>query len=442
MDNNTKYFSKQITKNDCGYSVAASIISYFYKSKININVLKNSFVFEDEFLTLSNLDEIFEKFKINSDFLKGNINDLLSHNKLPIICHTKYKNMFHYIIVIKINKNTLKIFDPMYGFREIEINYFKNIWSEIIIEFNHKEKINFKETNFVNESLQEHSIKILLYLSLTMIILVFGFFININIFSDVLNSIASPETTNPFLLIFKILGLIILNQILISIKLFLYINTKNSILIYLIEILFSRSKLKSYLLKSKFNMSEKIVDFKIKLFENIVSVFSLFIVFLFYADFSVLSNSFFLLISLVSFTFFIIELSNFINEKVKKKLQNNNHKNIKIFDEMLKNRENKYSINNLKNSYQMNLKKETLKLILLNYSNLTISNMKLLITNVLIVFMLINLNNLNNPNEIVSKYILYQFFIYIIDAIINLFNDSVFLKNNKMLLSEITYLKF
>ena len=47
---------------------------------------------------------------------------------LPVICHTIKGNMYHFIVLYKINKNTLEIMDPSSSINKIKYNDFKNIY--------------------------------------------------------------------------------------------------------------------------------------------------------------------------------------------------------------------------------------------------------------------------------------------------------------------------
>ena len=125
---NKKIVIRQNSNNDCGVACLISIMKYFgldpsyeevsYYLRLNkdgtnaYNIINGSRNYG------------FDGYGIHYTY-EEIINSKVS---FPIICHTLKQNMYHFIVVYKVNKNNLLIMDPSTNKNKISFNDFKNIY--------------------------------------------------------------------------------------------------------------------------------------------------------------------------------------------------------------------------------------------------------------------------------------------------------------------------
>lgn len=100
--------------------------------------------------------------------LKCNVNDL-TKLILPAICHATLDNSYnHYIIINKVEKNNIYVFDPAFGKRKYTIKEFDSIFNNVVIEILPNRKLDVINTK-INLIKNIISINIVSYLLITII---------------------------------------------------------------------------------------------------------------------------------------------------------------------------------------------------------------------------------------------------------------------------------
>ncbi len=216
-----------------------------------------------------NLVNASKKLGFNARGLKCEINDL-NKIKLPAICHvTINKSYNHYVVLNKINNNKCYLFDPATGNKKYDIDEFKNIWNNIVIELipirkidNINNKINlFKEILLKNK-------KTYIFISIISIISIILTIISNFYFKFLIDSI----NLSFILLFFTVVIMLkeitdyIRNKLIIkldnNIERYLKINTHNKILS--LPIYYFNSRTKGDII-SKFNDLDYFKDLCIKI---------------------------------------------------------------------------------------------------------------------------------------------------------------------------------
>jgi len=136
---------QQNTK-DCGVACLLSIIKY-YKGNNTFHNIRHLTKCDNNGVTALNLIEASKKIGFSSRGLKCSYEDLNNIVK-PFIAHTVLENGYnHYVVVHKIDKNYVMIFDPYKGIQKYEKNEFLKIWDNIVIELFPIKKLDYiKET--------------------------------------------------------------------------------------------------------------------------------------------------------------------------------------------------------------------------------------------------------------------------------------------------------
>lgn len=132
---------KQHDERDCGAACLATIFSFF-GLKLPLTecreLVKTS-------LMGSSIYGIVDGAKskgLDAEAYEGNVEELINglkneEFKLPLIAHIINENGYeHFVIVTKINKNKLRIFDPGKGMLNLSIEFFSKIWTGHIVAFN------------------------------------------------------------------------------------------------------------------------------------------------------------------------------------------------------------------------------------------------------------------------------------------------------------------
>ncbi len=131
---------RQHDKKDCGPACLATICR-FYGLKIPLVKMRELTQVDKQGVSLFGLTEASKKLNIDAKALQGNWSELLeeiknSKIKLPIIAHViTSDNLDHYIVVIQISRNKIKVFDPAKGKLSYTFDSFNKIWTGYLITF-------------------------------------------------------------------------------------------------------------------------------------------------------------------------------------------------------------------------------------------------------------------------------------------------------------------
>lgn len=294
-----------------------------------------------------------------------------SEVSFPIICHVIKNNMYHFIVVYKVNKNSLTIMDPGSNITKITFDEFKNIYQETSLVIYPVKKVN----NLVNKNklldviidylkLEKKNLIMIISTSTTLIILS----ILINYFTLIIIDYILPnynyslliKITISFLITSIIKNIInyIRGKLIIEVNSKLTINLNNNIIKKLFNLPYQFFKNKSTpevisrindLKEFKDSFSEIIINIS----TNILLVFISFILLL--------------KINIKLFIIYIIEITIYILITLIYKNKNNKH-----IDEILINESNyNKTLNDSIYSYEinknLNLNNNTLKNIEISY---------------------------------------------------------------------------
>lgn len=122
---------------DCGLACLATIFRY-YQYKVPMTYLREMSRIDKSGISLFELVNISQKNRFEAEVLKGNVQEFLdeiyNNINLPCIVHIKTEeNLFHYIVIWSMSKNTLKCFDPAKGSVKYTVNEFANVWTGYVI---------------------------------------------------------------------------------------------------------------------------------------------------------------------------------------------------------------------------------------------------------------------------------------------------------------------
>lgn len=224
----TKYIVKQNDTRDCGICCLESIIKY-YNGYIPLEILRLDTNTNNNGTTAYNLIKTAKKYGFNA--LGKKINKLNEKEIiLPAIAHiTTKKGLNHFVVIYKINKNTVTIMDPAKGFIKLKKEEFQKEWNNIILIMKPFKKLPlYKIKNNLKELLIELLIK-----EKSLIIKIFLNSIIITIISIILSyhlkiSISTLEQSSKNVIIMITIIFFIINILKIY-----YTALKNNLSIYL-----------------------------------------------------------------------------------------------------------------------------------------------------------------------------------------------------------------
>ena len=142
---------KQHDNQDCGLACLATIFK-FYGLTISLVKLRKGLYIRNGGTSLNDLVEISLKYNFDAQALKGNLEELkveCKENKIiyPFIAHVITEdNRLHFIVVKKIKRNKVKIFDPAWGDITYDEEEFSEIWTGYIINIVPNQ--NFQKKNY------------------------------------------------------------------------------------------------------------------------------------------------------------------------------------------------------------------------------------------------------------------------------------------------------
>lgn len=368
---NKKLIVKQNGFKDCGASCLLSIMKYYgcEASHEEVTFTLKTGVDGTNAYNIINGSRLygFDGYGIHYTY-EEIINSEVS---FPIICHVIKNNMYHFIVVYKVNKNSLTIMDPGSNITKITFDEFKNIYQETSLVIYPVKKVN----NLVNKNklldviidylkLEKKNLIMIISTSTTLIILS----ILINYFTLIIIDYILPnynyslliKITISFLITSIIKNIInyIRGKLIIEVNSKLTINLNNNIIKKLFNLPYQFFKNKSTpevisrindLKEFKDSFSEIIINIS----TNILLVFISFILLL--------------KINIKLFIIYIIEITIYILITLIYKNKNNKH-----IDEILINESNyNKTLNDSIYSYEinknLNLNNNTLKNIEISY---------------------------------------------------------------------------
>lgn len=137
-----EYVIKQRDARDCGACCLLSIIKY-YGGYIPIEKIRLDTHTTIEGTTALNIIKASNTYGFDGKGIKTNYEELLNSAQiLPVIAHIKTKNnMFHFVVIYKIDKNKITIMDPAKGYIKYSKKDFLKLWTSVCIILKPRTKI-------------------------------------------------------------------------------------------------------------------------------------------------------------------------------------------------------------------------------------------------------------------------------------------------------------
>lgn len=137
-----EYVIKQRDARDCGACCLSSIIKY-YGGYIPIEKIRIDTHTTFEGTSALNIIKASNTYGLDGKGIKTNYDELLNSAQiLPIIAHIKTKkNMFHFVVIYKIEKNKITIMDPAKGYVKYSKKEFQELWTKVCIILKPRTKI-------------------------------------------------------------------------------------------------------------------------------------------------------------------------------------------------------------------------------------------------------------------------------------------------------------
>ena len=139
----------QQDQKDCGLIVLQAFYKHFYKSKLDINILKQNITYGQNGISLFDLSNLAQNIGMELNVLEGDF-----HSFLNLDIHETFftlindDNYFHYIIINEKDDKYIYASDPSKGRIKIPIERFKNMYLNIIVKVQKTNNIN---RNLINE---------------------------------------------------------------------------------------------------------------------------------------------------------------------------------------------------------------------------------------------------------------------------------------------------
>ena len=139
-------FIKQKDKSDCGAACLATVAN-LYGMDYPISRIREIAGTNQKGTSAFGLIKAAENIQLDARGVKAKDVDLNQKIKTPVIAHVIKNNMNHYVLIYKIYKKKLIIFDPELGLKLINKSEFNKIWSNILLIFSPKENIEMNDSN-------------------------------------------------------------------------------------------------------------------------------------------------------------------------------------------------------------------------------------------------------------------------------------------------------
>jgi ATP-binding cassette, subfamily C, bacteriocin exporter len=125
---------KQRDIKDCGAASLLSIIKY-YGGYVSLEKIREDTSISKNGITAYNLIIAANKYGFDAKGVRSSKEDLLSKKIiLPAIAYVTLSNgLNHYMVIYKINKNSILVMDPAVGIKKIKIDEFISIWQNVLI---------------------------------------------------------------------------------------------------------------------------------------------------------------------------------------------------------------------------------------------------------------------------------------------------------------------
>ncbi len=134
---NKKLIIKQRGFKDCGVACLLSVIRY-YNGNISTEELSYLIRTTSEGVNAYSMIEGMKKIGFNGYGVSIDFSQLVnSVITLPVVAHTQFSNMTHFVVIYKINtkSKTLKLMDPNFGFRKVSFSNFEKEYLSTILYF-------------------------------------------------------------------------------------------------------------------------------------------------------------------------------------------------------------------------------------------------------------------------------------------------------------------
>ena len=141
---------RQEDEADCGACCLLSVIKY-YNGFIPLEYVKVDTLTTKEGTTFYNLKVTAEKYGFE---VSGKKEFDLSKIKLPAIAQIKINNFYHFVVIVKIDKDTIILMDPAIGKNKLKLSKFNEMFTGYILEL-------FPISNIVNIKVQSLFLKLL-----------------------------------------------------------------------------------------------------------------------------------------------------------------------------------------------------------------------------------------------------------------------------------------
>lgn len=138
---------KQHDIRDCGAACLATIFQY-YGLNVPLVKVREKMKVDKNGSSLYSISVCAQEYNFDTEVLEGTYSELIEEIEknnvaLPIIVHCREEDFGHFIVLEKIKRNIIKVFDPAKGYCDITIDEFKEKWTGYLITL--KKGSNFKE---------------------------------------------------------------------------------------------------------------------------------------------------------------------------------------------------------------------------------------------------------------------------------------------------------
>lgn len=205
---------------DCGAACLLSIIKY-YNGNISLEKIKIDTCASSKGISAYNLKTAASNYGFDVQGLNITFDELKSKRiPLPCIAYLELRNgLKHYVVIYKICKDYFLVMDPAKGMTKVKYKDFKEIFKNVILEFNLISKVvNYEQNNklldiFINFIKDDKKLIISLFITsflLTIISIALSFYTK-----SMINSI-DTNLKSLFILIIVIFGFITLLKVLLT----------------------------------------------------------------------------------------------------------------------------------------------------------------------------------------------------------------------------------
>lgn len=130
----------QYNQEDCGAACLASVL-YFFKKKTTISILRNEMSYDKNGANVLSITEVAQNYGLKADAYEGNYEELheqikQKQFKFPMIVHIEREHIGgHFLVLKKIDKDCISVFDPRDGNLTLSPEEFISQWTGIVICF-------------------------------------------------------------------------------------------------------------------------------------------------------------------------------------------------------------------------------------------------------------------------------------------------------------------